>query len=219
MGKYLLACLVAWSMPARAQTAPQTAPVSVTQAVEKRYNTLRSLKVQFEESVFYAGDGTPRTRRRERGTLYLLRPRKMRWDYSEPAGKLFLSDGKMFYLYSPNSNQVQKIPPKQAEDLRAPLAFLLGKLDFQKEFGKLATKTTPEGIELTAAAKSDREPFTQAVFNVDRQTYQIRRIAVNGQDGLVTEFLFSGETLNPPLEARLFQFEAPPGAEVLEAAR
>lgn len=207
MLKYLLACLLLFAIPGWGASVPQ--------GIEKRYNNLRSLKAGFTETVSRSG----RNRRQERGTLYLLRPRKMRWEYTEPAGKLFVSDGKMFYLYSPNSNQVQRLKPKEAEDLRAPLAFLLGKLDFSKEFGKLTTKSIPDGIELSAEARSDQDPYTDVIFTIDPQSYQIRRIVVHGQDGVDTEFTFSGETVNPPVEARLFQFHAPPGAEVVEAGR
>ncbi len=207
MLKCLLASLLLFATPGWGDSVPQ--------AIEKRYNNLRSLKAGFTETISRAG----RNRRQERGTLYLLRPRKMRWEYTEPAGKLFVSDGKMFYLYSPNSNQVQRIKPKEAEDLRAPLAFLLGKLDFSKEFGKLTTKNTPAGIDLTAEARSDQDPYTDVIFTIDPQTYQIRHIVVHGQDGVDTEFTFSSEITNPPLEARFFQFTAPPGAEIVEAGR
>ena len=195
--------------------APVAGAKSVPESVEDRYNNIHSLKVEFEESVSYSG----RSRRQERGTLYLLRPGKMRWEYSEPAGKLFVSDGKMLYLYSPNSNQVQRLKPKETEDLRAPLAFLLGKLNFQKEFGKLTTSATGDSIELTAQARSDQESYNQAVFTIDPQSYQIRRIRVEGQDGVVTEFVFTSETLNAPVTGALFQFHAPPGAEIVEAGR
>jgi outer membrane lipoprotein carrier protein len=50
----------------------------------------------------------------------------MRWDYLRPAGKLFISDGKTVYLYSASENRVEKMPLKDTEDMRAPLAFLLG---------------------------------------------------------------------------------------------
>ena len=66
--------------------------------------------------------------------MTLRKPGRMRWDYSEPSGKLFLSDGKDVYLYTPDANRVEKTKLKASEDMRAPLAFLLGKLDFSKEF-------------------------------------------------------------------------------------
>ena len=64
----------------------------------------------------------------------LRKPGKMRWDYSQPKGKLFVSDGKFLWLYTPDENRVEKMKLKESEDMRAPLAFLLGKLDFDKEF-------------------------------------------------------------------------------------
>lgn len=190
-----------------------SAAQSPTRAVEERYNRLRSLKAEFEERVLYSG----RVRQEERGTLYLLRPGKMRWEYTQPAGKLFVADGKMFYLYSPNSNQVRRIKPRDAADWRAPLAFLLGRLDFSKEFGPITIRQAGDLIELVAQPRSDRDPFSDVVFHVAPRTYEIRRIRVTGRDGVATEFVFRGEQVNPALDTRLFRFAAPPGAEVLDA--
>ena len=182
-------------------------------AVEQRYNRLRSLTADFAEAVSYGG----RNRRQERGRLYLLRPGKMRWEYTQPAGKLFVADGKAFHLYSPHANQVQRIKPRESDDLRAPLAFLLGRLDFGQQFGKLRLRATADGIELEAEPRTGREVFERAVFTIQPQSFAIRRIVVRGLDGLITEFWFSSEVLNPALEARLFRFEAPAGAELVEA--
>lgn len=205
MSRFAVILCVSWTAAAQ----------PVTRAIEDHYNRLRTLQVQFEEKVSYGG----RLRREERGTLYLLRPGRMRWEYTTPAGKLFVADGKMFYLYSPHSNQVQRIKPKEAADWRAPLAFLLGRLDFSKEFGPVTTRATNDGIELVAPPRSDREPFTQVVFHIAPKTFEIRRILVTGHDGMVTEFGFGAEQANPPLPAKLFRFEPPPGAEVVEADR
>ncbi len=170
--------------------------------------------MDFVEAVSYAG----RTRRQERGSLYLLRPGKMRWQYTQPAGKLFVSDGKMFHLYSPNANQVQRIHPRQAADWRAPLAFLLGRLSFHEQFGPITVRPAGGVVELVARARNDREVYTEAIFTVEPKSCEIRRIAVAGRDGAVTEFVFSGEVLNPRLQASLFQFQAPPGVEVVEGS-
>ena len=52
--------------------------------------------------------------------------------YSQPKGKLFVSDGKTIWLYTPGENRAEKMKLKESEDMRAPLAFLLGKLDFER---------------------------------------------------------------------------------------
>ena len=76
--------------------------------------------------------GSGRPRRNETGELSLQKPGKMRWEYTQPAGKLFLSDGKLIYYYNPVSKRAEKMKVRESEDMRAPLAFLLGKLDFKR---------------------------------------------------------------------------------------
>src|SRR5713226_2207275 len=91
-------------------------------AVDAHYNHLRSLEAEFTE--LYRGSGMERT---ETGTLWLKKPGKMRWEYRSPREKLFLSDGKDAWFYLPGDRQVRRTPVRKLDDLRSPLAFLLGK--------------------------------------------------------------------------------------------
>ena len=104
--------------------APVPAPSvhAIAQAVDERYNRLRSLQAEFTE--IYRGAGMERT---ESGTLWLKKPGKMRWEYRSPRDKLFLSDGKDAWFYVPGERQVRRTAVKKLDDLRSPLAFLLGK--------------------------------------------------------------------------------------------
>jgi outer membrane lipoprotein carrier protein len=123
--------------------------------IEQRYNHAKTLEVQYNETYTVQGQA----RKSETGTLTLRKPGRMRWDYSAPAGKLFLSDGKDVYLYTPESHRVEKEPLKASEDMRAPMAFLLGKLDFSKEFRNFELKAEGTGWVVTAKAKSDKLPY------------------------------------------------------------
>ena len=94
-----LACgLFLGSVMAHAQDVHQTA-----HAVDEHYNHLRTLQTEFTE--IYRGDGAERT---ESGTLWLKKPRKMRWEYRSPREKLFVSDGKVVWFYLPTEKQVRK---------------------------------------------------------------------------------------------------------------
>src|SRR6202011_4143087 len=97
-------------------------------------------------------DYTPqgKARRSEGGTLMLRKPGRMRWDYSQPKGKLFVSDGKNLWLYTPADNRAERMKLQESEDMRAPLAFLLGKLNFEKEFRNLQAKPEEGGTRITA---------------------------------------------------------------------
>src|SRR6185503_15622065 len=180
-------------------------------AVEDRYNRAQTLQIDFSEG--YSAQG--KTRKPETGTLFLRKPGRMRWQYTSPAGKLFLSDGKFVYLLVPDSQRVEKRKVKESEDMRAPLAFLLGRLHFEKDFRSFASRAEGEDTWITADPKSPDLPYTKVEFQVTPQ-FQIRRVRVTGQDMSVLDFRFDQEKLNPALDAKLFQFQLPQGAMVEE---
>src|SRR5579872_187833 len=76
--------------------------------------------------------------RTESGTLWLKKPGKMRWEYRSPKEKLFVSDGKDAWFYVPDDKQARKQSAKKLEDIRSPLAFLLGKTKLEKELAGLS---------------------------------------------------------------------------------
>jgi len=183
-------------------------------AVEQRYNGARSLSLRFEET--YTAQRRPH--QTETGVLSMQKPGRMFWDYRNPAGKFFLSDGKNLYLYTPDDHRVEKSPLKDSEDLHAPLAFLLGKLNFYKEFRSFETHPEGENTWISAQPNSDSLPYAQVEFLVTPQN-QIRKVRVTGQDRSTIDYSFSEERLNPPLSPTVFAFRLPAGAEVVEADR
>jgi outer membrane lipoprotein carrier protein len=187
---------------------------SVLRSVEQRYNRVKTLEVSFVEN--YTGQG--RSRKGETGRLYLKKPGRMRWDYTNPAGKMLLSDGKDMYFYAPSTNRVEKENMKQSEDMRAPLAFLLGKLDFSREFQGFQMKVDGDARILTAEPKSDRLPYRQVTFTVGPEA-RIRRMLIIGQDESRLEFGFDQEVLNPKLDDKLFRFQMPAGADFIDTSK
>lgn len=182
-------------------------------AVENRYNRAKTIQVLFRQTYTVQG-GRSRT---ESGELFLRKPGRMRWQYESPRGKLFLSDGKHVYLYTPAANRVEKMGLKETEDMRAPLAFLLGKLDFWRDFDRFVSRADGSDMRIVAEPKSRQLPYTKVEFVVTPR-HEIRYLQVTGQDHSVMEFRFENERLNPALPERLFQFQPPPGAELVDTA-
>jgi len=180
-------------------------------AVEDRYNHAQTLQLAFSEGYIAQG----KTRKPETGTLFLSKPGRMRWQYTFPSGKLFLSDGKFAYVIVPDSPRVQKTKVKESDDLRTPLAFLLGRLHFEKDFQNFQSRPEGAGTWVTADAKSRDLPYTKVAFEVTPQ-YQIRRLQVTYQDLSMLDFQFDQEKVNPPLDSKLFKFELPSGSMVEE---
>ncbi len=195
---------------ARAQKAAD----KLLKTVENRYNRMQSLKLNFSET--YAGYHRPA--QTESGVLYLRKPGRMRWEYAAPAGKIFLSDGKDVFLYTPGDRRAERSRLKQSEDMRAPLAFLLGKLDFSKEFKSFETHLDGGSTWISALPKSENLAYTRVEF-LAAQDGTIQRVRVTGQDQSKLDFTFSGEQQNAPVAAAMFTFTPPPGVRVVEAGQ
>jgi outer membrane lipoprotein carrier protein len=182
--------------------------------VEDHYNRAKTLQVSFTEQYTPPGG----IRRAEAGTLLLRKPGRMRGEYSQPNGKLFVSDGKFLYLYTPDENRAEKMPLKANEDMRAPLAFLLGKLHFSKEFRNLKAHTEGSLTRITAEPKTEELPYSAVEFTVTSDS-RIQELKVTGFDRSILDFTFSQEKDDPPLDAKLFEFRLPPGATLEETAQ
>ncbi|MGA3373783.1 MAG: outer membrane lipoprotein carrier protein LolA [Terracidiphilus sp.] len=200
----LLTCLCAQERPPSAQ--------DLAQRVDRHYNQLRSLRAGFTES--YEGLGM---RRAESGTLLLLKPGRMKWEYSEPAGKLFLLDGKYAWFYSRGDSQVQRIPAKELDDLRSPLRFLLGRTQLEKELSSLALAPAPNGcFTLTGQPKGQEKRVARVTLTVTADG-TITGIEIEEADSALTRFTFTGEEPNAPIPAETFHFAPPPGVPVVDA--
>ena len=194
--------------------APAPDVHAVAQAVDERYNHLRSLEAEFVE--IYRGAGMERT---ESGTVWLKKTGKMRWEYRSPREKLFLSDGKDAWFYVPGERQVRRTAVKKLEDLRSPLAFLLGKTKLEKELQGLsfAPDVAPLAagdVVLRGVPKSLAERVGQVLLEITPEHW-IGRIIIEEVDGSVTEYRFSNQRENVVVADQRFRFVVPDGVEVI----
>ncbi|MGA3070681.1 MAG: outer membrane lipoprotein carrier protein LolA [Terracidiphilus sp.] len=180
--------------------------------VDRHYNQLRSLQAGFTES--YEGLGIKRA---ESGTLLLLKPGRMKWEYSSPAGKLFLLDGKYAWFYSSGDSQVQRIPARELDDLRSPLRFLLGHTALEKELDNLTLSGAPGGLfTLSGQPRGEEKRVARLTLTVTAEG-AITGIEVEETDGALTRFTFTGETDNAPVSPEAFRFAPPAGIPVVDA--
>ncbi|HEY7680987.1 MAG TPA: outer membrane lipoprotein carrier protein LolA [Terriglobia bacterium] len=216
LGLVLLALAAGEALAAQGTGVAPSPPAlgEVLRGVESKYNRMKSMKAHFQQ-IFRQGSQV----RREEGMLYLSKPGKMRWEYENPEPKLFLTDGKRLILFVPSENRVMESAIKESADLRAPLAFLLGNLNFAEEFGRF--ETSPDlaavgagNIVFKAFPKRMGERLEWILFEVTPE-FQIRRVVAREAGGIETEFRFTEEQSNPVLAQSLFRFVPPDGAEVV----
>jgi outer membrane lipoprotein carrier protein len=194
------------------QNPPALTAHELAQRVDRHYDQLHSLKAGFIES--YAGLGVERT---ESGTLLMRKPGRMKWDYSTPAGKIFLLDGRFAWFYTKGDAQVQRIPAKELDDLRSPLRFLLGHTNLEKEMDSLTLAPAANGgFTLTGQPKGQEQRVARLALTVTAAG-AITGIELEETDGAITRFTFTDEQPNAAIPARAFDFTAPMGVPVVDA--
>jgi outer membrane lipoprotein carrier protein len=188
-----------------------SAKAPALKAAEDRYNRARTLQADFEQRYLVRGRG----RKIESGRLSLQKPGRMLWQYREPDGKYFLSDGKFAYFYSPAAAKIERTKLRESEDFRTPLAFLLGRLKFSRDFEDITLRPTPEGLEVTAFPKTALLDAEKVVFILSPNS-EIHRLTITQIDSSVLEFVFTSEKLNVLFAPATFQFVRIPGVDVVD---
>ena len=216
----------------QATASGQPAAVSATAAqpaaelaarIDAHYNRLHSLLVQFTQS--YDGMGLHRV---ERGTLLLAKGARlhvgpvagrMRWSYTEPAGKLFVLDDANAYFYTPGQSEVQRVPARQllgsGDDLRSPMALLLGHAELAKQLNGLTLTPGTGGLATLSGVPRGMEKRVAQLRVTAQPDGVIRELVVEELDGSRNRFLFTGEQPDAPAPKTAFLFVAPPGTQIV----
>jgi outer membrane lipoprotein carrier protein len=215
----LAVCLGAASMLAVA-VAAEVDVKAAAHAVDEHYNHLHSLQAEFTE--VYRGAGMERT---ESGTLWLKKsgmnkPGKMRWEYRSPREKLFVSDGKEAWFYVPEDRQARKMAARKLDDLRSPLAFLLGKTRLEKELQGLSlapdvAPLNPGDVVLRGVPSALADRISEILLEITPE-HRLARIVLNDVDGSVTEYRFGEQKEDVEIGDGRFRFGPPAGTEVVE---
>jgi outer membrane lipoprotein carrier protein len=214
---FLTAILLTSALPAGAEAGEVH---SIAAAVDAHYNHLSSLQAEFTE--LYQGAGLERS---ESGTLYLKKgglkkPGKMRWEYRSPKEKLFVSDGKDAWFYVPADRQARKSSARKLDDVRSPLAFLLGKSKLEKELQGLSLAPDYPSLKagdvvLRGVPQALADRVSEILLEIT-PGHQIARIVIDEVDGSVTEYRFNEQKEDVAIPDSRFEFTPPAHTETME---
>ena len=192
---------------------------SVVQRFESRYSAAHAMEAKFLERYYENGKQV----RAEAGVAYFQRPGRMRWDYESPEKNTFLVDGKYVWFYSPADHTVTRMPTKQSEDWRTPLAFLTAHMKLSRVCSDLRLElqtppSTPVNEVYACTLRSGPElksgPSKVAILELS-PSGELVRILVSEEGGIRLEFSFGAWKFDPPLEKGLFEFVPPKDAVIV----
>lgn len=158
----------------------------------------------------------------ESGDAYFLRPGKMRWDYQAPEKNTFVVDGKYVWFYAPADRTATRMPVKQSQDWRTPLALLTSHIKLSRLCSKItvAQDQKPEQPSDFLYSCKLREPTSDAtstkpvLFELS-SAGELSRILIPQEGGIELEFSFAGWRWNPLLDKAVFQFTPPPDTVIV----
>ena len=201
--------------PTYAQDATRPPITDLLTALQNKYDSVRDFSADFEHT--YAG-GVLRTKLVERGTVLIKKPGMMRWSYTEPEEKLFVSDGATLYSYIPTDRQVfvGQVPPDDRAS--TPVLFLAGQgdlsLDFRAAYGE-APDAPPNTWIIRLTPKQSTVDYEWLTLAVDRAGLGIMQLIAADFQGAVSTFTFTNLRENENLSDQLFTFQVPSGTEVI----
>jgi outer membrane lipoprotein carrier protein len=185
----------------------------VAASLQKKYDAIRDFTADF---VHEAEGGVLRKKTTERGTLQVKKPGRMRWDYTAPEKKLFVSDGRKMYLYVPADNQVMVTSVPESDEATTAVLFLVGKGSLTRDFTvSFAEGGTPETYALKLLPKLPERDYDWLHVVVERATMRLRTLAAADAQGGRSTFHFSNFKENGGLADKTFDFRIPRGADVV----
>lgn len=208
MLKRLLPLLALAALALAPQSLPSLHELVIT--LNGRYNSIHTWEADFTQ-VYTAG----LTTQTESGHLYLQKPGKMRWDYTEPVKKTFLVAGDTVWQYTAGDRVPTESQVKNLNDLRSPLRFLLGHLDLDKELDQLSFsgmqpwQPGDRVIEGIPKAPVEDAGWRKVWIEVS-PAYEITRLVILSLDGSQNDIRFSNIRVNRGLPHDIFTPPHPP---------
>jgi outer membrane lipoprotein carrier protein len=185
----------------------------VAQALQQRYQGIRDFSADFVHS--YRG-GVLRTQTTERGTVAVKKPGLMRWNYTTPEKKQFVSDGKKIYFYVPEDRQVQVTDMPSTDQATTPALFLAGKGNISRDFVAAYADKTPAGtVSLKLTPRRAEPDYEYLVVALDPKTMQIRALTTRDRQGGDSTLTFSNLKENTGISDNEFAFRIPRGVDVV----
>jgi outer membrane lipoprotein carrier protein len=195
---------------------PSAAALETARKLQDRYDATASFSASFDQEMRLAAGGQVL---RSRGVVRFQRPGKMRWSYVEPEPQEIVADGENLWIFQPEDHQVLKAPLRDAFESRTPVSFLLGVARIERDFAPTLLSPAEDGApRLSLVPKEDPQgSLGTLTLELEPVTFDIRAATIRDSIGNTTRVALRDLRRNEPIEASVFRFDVPYGADVIES--
>jgi outer membrane lipoprotein carrier protein len=201
------------------QAAAAPAPKQLVERMQRFYERTVDFKAEFRQT-----QSNPIMGRKQiyDGVVRFKKPGKMRWDYQSPEKKLFVSDGKVLWMYEPEDAQAYRQPLSDSA-LPGAVAFLFGQGNLARDFeisqvgGDDAKDYGAPGdpiLRLTPRAATAQ--YKSIVLDLDPTSFQVKQSFVFQTQGNVNQVTFRKVELNTKIPDGVFSWSPPTGTKIVK---
>jgi len=197
---------------------PDSRLQTLIDGLQRKYSRMQGIAADFTQ-IYQGPDGRVL---KESGRVLLKRPRKARWDYSNPERKVFISNGKDIYFYVYGEKEATRTAVRESADPQIPFLFLLGQGNLRRDFSRIDLESgvlpaVPGDIVVRLVPKRAPEDFKELLAEANPDSFAVRRLVISGRNGSRMDFLLSNIRENYVAPDSEFVFTLPPGVILKKA--
>jgi outer membrane lipoprotein carrier protein len=184
--------------------------------IQSRYDRTTHLRARFRQETRLQGFDQVQS---GEGQVWILKPGMMRWDYTKPERQTIIANGDTLWIYLPEDRQAIRDQVNQSLGTRTPALFLAGQARLTELFAVTGMPIQGPGegglLRLELTPKAGGLPYTQVQLGVDPSSYLVKLVRLVDALGNITTMWFADIDSEGPVDSSLFQFQVPPGVEVI----
>ena len=197
---------------------------AIVTLVQTFYDQTKTLQAEFEQTRY--------TRLydrydRAKGKVVFKKPGKMRWDYGQPNGQVFVSNGTKLLIYQPpeEGEKHGQLIERALDDDQLPSAFsfLTGSGNLEKDFEvrilEHGNEKFQDGYVLQLIPRKPTPNYEQLVFYVralndgGKRAGVVQRVLIIDSAGNRNRFDFAKMKFNREVPEKRFNYKPPKGTE------
>ncbi len=187
--------------------------------VEKKYSEVGTLEAQFSQVNDLA---LLKKKQESTGKIYFKKPGKLRWDTLKPDKSNLVSDGKVYWYYTPPFEEGERgqVIEKKSAEVQSKLAQLLLTGAFKEAVAsKSMTITALAANRFSLKPKADSAGTVEkAEITIDLTDKLITEVFLSHANGNTSRIQLSEIKLGKKLDNSFFQFKAPPNTDIVRDA-
>lgn len=185
----------------------------LTDAIQKRYDTLQSFRGFFVQTLINASS---RETQERLGTIVFVRPRFIRWETTSPEQELLIVGKDTVWDYFPEEQTLYRYTVEQVLDSKTMLRFLSGEANLKEDFTVEDLGMDGEFRHLKLIPKEPEPNLVEGEIWVRPGQDILEKIKLTDFFGNVNELVLSGLELDVPVDPREFTLEPPKDVEILD---